>query len=137
MIKAISNWWNKDKQEIERLRKEVQDTMSIFTAVQESMFKYKAELEEVRAANPNMKAEGVLEPWMIIEVRGENALKGLPVRIDWNEAMIQHMRDKGYTYKNEDSMIQNFVAQLYEHVIMTIEEKVIDDSDLHTKNEFE
>lgn len=152
MFKSISNWWNKDKI---RLQVDLDNANQVFARTQTALFDFKefskkeldasrelikeltAEVVSLKAAHPDMKAEGVLDPWFIIEVNGENPLKGLKIKIDWNEAAVQHMKDKGHTYKNEDVMMQHFVAQLYEHVIMTLENRVVDESDIIRPGEFE
>lgn len=134
MIKAIAKWWNKDKTS---LQAELNATKAELAHVIEQHASLELEHAKLKAEHPDMKAEGVLEPWMIVEVSGENTLKGLKVRFDWNEAIIQHMRGKGYEWRNEDVMMQHFIAQLYEHVIQGLEDRMIDDSDLHKQNEFE
>lgn len=95
------------------------------------------ELEDFKELHPNMKAEGVLDPWMIIEVNGENSLKGLKINIDWNEAIVQHMKDKGHGHRDDNVTMQHFIVQLYEHVVMILENRVIEESDLIKPNEFE
>lgn len=151
MLKSIKNWWNKDKIEIARLRKEVSDSHECLGNSQDANFQKIAEiealrellqqkigeLESLRKEHPDMKAEGVLDPWMIIEANGENTLKGLKIKIDWNEAMVQHMKDKGHNIRDENVLMQHFLVQLYEHVIQLLEWKSVDESDIHRTNEFE
>lgn len=148
MFKAIAHWWNKDKLELElalkianeRLNTEMSQCDKLRVKLDETLEDAKvlaAEVQRLKALNPDMKAEGVLTPWMIIGVDGENELKGLKIFMDWNDAVIQHMKDKNLGYQTEDEMIQHFLVQLYEHVLMVLERRVLDDSDLHRPNEFE
>jgi hypothetical protein len=162
MFKSISNWWNKDKialqAELTKANQVFHTTQTNLLNLQEELAQAKVqigisksvamnanallsevsqELDALKVEHRDMKEEGILDPWFIIEVNGENALKGLKINVDWNEAMVQHMKDKGHSYKNEDLMMQHFVAQLYEHVIMTLDAKVLEESDIIGKGEFE
>lgn len=162
MFKQLTNWWNKDKIELQRKLDEMTerfDNLQLgmdnkmsecdslkaelkFTKLQHEMLvaemtKLISEFESFKENHPDMKAEGVLTPWFVVGVDGENELKGLKTYVDWNDAMIQHMKDKNLGYKTDDEMIQHFLVQLYEHVLMLIDAKVIDDSDIPRKNEFE
>lgn len=155
MWNKISNWWNKEKIELQKQLKDANERLdntlrgldqhmalnqSYKTLLDDEKTKFMKllnEHDELKQANPDMKAEGVLTPWLMLGVNGENELKGLKTYIDWNDALIQHMKDKNLGYKTEEEMVQHFIAQLYEHMLLLIENRILEDSDQQRKNEFE
>lgn len=69
------------------------------------------------------------EPW--VEVIGESIdpIKGIEIRLDWNEAFIQYLKENGITGSDEDVAVQKWLAFLYADLMEKIEQKIVDNSD--------
>lgn len=69
------------------------------------------------------------EPW--VEVIGESIdpVRGIQIKLDWNDAFIQYLKENGITGKDEDTAIQKWLALLYHDLINNLEQRIIDNSD--------
>lgn len=76
------------------------------------------------------------EPW--VEVIGESIdpVKGIEIKLDWNDAFIQYLKENGITAKDEDTAVQKWLAYLYEDLISKFEQKVIENSDKKTVSDY-
>lgn len=76
------------------------------------------------------------EPW--VEVTGESIdpVRGIEIRLDWNAAFIQYLKENGITGRDEDTAVQKWLAFLYQDLIETLEQKAIDNSDKKTVSDF-
>ncbi len=76
------------------------------------------------------------EPW--IEVVGESIdpVRGIEIRLDWNDAFIQYLKENGITGKDEDTAVQKYVAFLYQDLIEKFEQRIIDNSDKQTVSDY-
>ena len=76
------------------------------------------------------------EPW--IEVIGESIdpIRGIEIRLDWNDAFIQYLKENGITGKDEDTAVQKYVAFLYQDLIEKFEQRIIDNSDKQTVSDY-
>lgn len=76
------------------------------------------------------------EPW--IEVIGESIdpVRGIEIRLDWNDAFIQYLKENGITGKDEDVIVQKYVAFLYQDLIDKFEQRIIDNSDKITVSDY-
>lgn len=76
------------------------------------------------------------EPW--VEVTGESIdpVKGIEIRLDWNEAFIQYLKENGITAKDEDMAVQKWLALLYQDLIEKFESKILDNKDRQTESDF-
>lgn len=69
------------------------------------------------------------EPW--VEVIGESIdpVRGIQIKLDWNDAFIQYLKENGITGKDEDTAIQKWLALLYHDLVNNLEQRIIDNSD--------
>lgn len=69
------------------------------------------------------------EPW--VEVTGESIdpVRGIQIKLDWNDAFIQYLKENGITGKNEDMAVQKWLALLYHDLVNNLEQRIIDNSD--------
>lgn len=150
MFKSISNWWNKDKialqAEVEQLKRDkdvMNDThdeiyrkrdaeMDALILERDSAF---AELEQFKQIE-KAKQDGI-DPWLRIETARHDKVRGLEVELDWNQALIEYLREAWEGPKDDRVMVQKYLAMLYEHLIERLEAQVVDDTDKHRVNDFE
>ena len=70
------------------------------------------------------------EPW--IEVIGDSIdpVRGLILKLDWNDAFIQYLKENGITGQDEDTAVQKYLALLYQDQAEKVENKVYEKSDV-------
>lgn len=138
MITTIKNWWNKDaikaqetidsrlamlESALEKTKAEATAAVVALEDAEEKLHSYRV-VEEADAA----KKAGT-EPWVEVRSAGLDPVKGIQIELDWNEAFIQYLKDNGMTGRDEDTIVQKWLAFLYEDLINNLEQKVIDKSD--------
>ena len=76
------------------------------------------------------------EPW--VEVIGESIdpIKGIEIRLDWNEAFIQYLKENGITGSDEDVAVQKWLAFLYADLMEKMEQKIVDNSDKNIVSDY-
>ena len=104
MLQSIKKWWNKDK---DALNERLQQQEILLNTVVENMT---AELNE---ANTELNAFRVkeqadqdkytsTEPWVEIKSDTVDPIHGIQIKLDWNPAFVQYLKDNGITGKDED-----------------------------------
>lgn len=137
--------WFKTKNKKLTLEERLAILEQALIAEQEAKKLAEAKLEEVNSevailrekrAEFDLKRNST-DPW--VEVIGESVdpVKGIEIKLDWNEAFIQYLKDNGIKGKDEDAIVQKWLAFLYQDLVDKFEEKIINDSDIITPNEFE
>ena len=149
MLTKLKNWWNRAELEREYQKK----------TVEEMLDRYSKALEEERAAKSTLQQElaetkdevGLFrmkeaadelrrngkEPWVEIKSADYSEVKGIHIELDWNEAFIQYLKDNGIKGKDEESIVQKWLAFLYQDLIEKLEQKVIDKSDKPRVSDFQ
>ncbi len=76
------------------------------------------------------------EPW--VEVIGETVdpVKGIEIKLDWNDKFIDYLKESGIKASDEDTIVQKWLAMLYHDLFEKLEQKVIDNSDKKTDSDF-
>lgn len=76
------------------------------------------------------------EPW--VEVIGESIdpIKGIEIKLDWNDAFIQYLKENGITAKDEDVAVQKWLVFLYEDLMEKFEQKIVDNNDQKTVSDY-
>ncbi|MGZ8924404.1 MAG: hypothetical protein ACXW2E_00840 [Nitrososphaeraceae archaeon] len=84
----------------------------------------------------NNKKRTSIDPW--VEVIGESVdpVKGIEIKLDWNDAFIQYLKENGITAKDDDTAVQKWLAFLYQDLIEKFEQKIINNSDIITDSEY-
>lgn len=142
---GLKQWWNKDKDEIKRLNQVLQEE-------REQSAKMLADLEQLRldnitlqgnfdeykTANPSPEDyQASTIPWFTLSTKHLDEVKGLQVELDWNEAMVQHLKDNGHTGRDDEILIQKWIAMLYEDMVEQLEHKIINLRTNHSESEFQ
>lgn len=152
MFKALSNWWNRDAiakaaldarfdklaTDMQAAQRERDEAAAKAAALEAELADSKETVGVYRAkdAADKAKREGT-EPWVEIKSADYSEVKGINIELDWNEAFIQYLKDNGIKGKDEDTIVQKWLAFLYQDLIERLEQKVIDSSDKPRVNDFE
>lgn len=163
MFKKLSNWWNRDRiamQEAiarieerfteEQIAREAeraarveaeQQFISELKARQEAEEKLKAAEDTVSVYRKQEEADEArrngTEPWVEIKSDRLDPVKGIHIELDWNDAFVQYLKDNGIKGRDDETVVQKYLAFLYEDLINRLEQKVIDNSDKPRVNDFE
>jgi hypothetical protein len=149
MFKALSDWWNRDKitmnqrldqlaQDIARERADRDRIEAEKLAVVQEKETVEAELGVFRqqAAEDEARRNGT-EPWVEIKSERIDPVKGIQIELDWNDAFIQYLKDSGITGRDEETVVQRWIAFLYQDLLEKLEQQVIDNSDKKRPGDFE
>ena len=135
MFKSISNWWNRDKirqQELEsmllRLEDKLTEKTNTLVQVEEELADFKAKEAEEEARRTGT------EPWVEIKSAVIDPVKGIQIELDWNGAFVQYLRDNGMTGQDDETIVQKWLAFLYEDLVNRLEDQVINTTDHGTVN---
>jgi hypothetical protein len=167
MFKKISDWWNRDAIRLEAKMKDFEERYRAETArlhqqqQEERLAREQAErqyVDELRARHAveeklkevedtviifrrqeeedEAKRNGT-EPWVEIKSDSLDPIKGIHIELDWNEAFIQYLKDNGLKGRDDETIVQKWLAFLYEDLISRLEQQAIDNSDKPRVNDFE
>lgn len=159
MLEALKNWWNRDKIERQAYLDEMKrysEALSVEREQRTILEQQRAELisetvkletqletvkEEVgvfrqQAAEDEARRNGP-EPWVEIKSESVDPVKGIQIELDWNGAFIQYLKEAGLKGRDEETIVQKWIAFLYQDLIEKLEKQVIDNSDKPRVNDFE
>lgn len=142
MFKSISNWWNRDKirqQELEsmllRLEDKLTEKTNTLADVNDTLIQTEEELAEFKAKEAEEEARRAgTEPWVEIKSAVIDPVKGIQIELDWNAAFVQYLRDNGMTGQDDETIVQKWLAFLYEDLVNRLEDQVINTTDHGTVN---
>lgn len=163
MFKKLSNWWNRDRiamnetlarfeerlteteaaREEERQARQVAEQQFIaeLKAHKETEERLKEAEEAVSVYRKQEEADEArrngTEPWVEIKSDRLDPVKGIHIELDWNDAFVQYLKDAGIKGRDDETVVQKYLAMLYEDLIGRLEQKVIDNSDKPRVNDFE
>lgn len=153
MFQKVSNWWNRDRIAMEqrlkefesRYEAEMQKYQDLQAAEQAARIaaeqKLEATQEQINMYRQRDDADEArrngTDPWIEIKSADFSALKGIHIELDWNDAFVQYLKDNGFKARDEETIVQKWLAFLYEDLINRLEQKVIDNSDKPRVNDFE
>lgn len=148
-MNKFMKWWKraeiKEQNLNDRLTKIENDFNTKLEETQEQLLETEAELEETRkelevfrkqeAEDAERRSSTV--PW--VEIKGDDIdpVKGIQIKLDWNEAFIQYLKDNGLSGKDEDMIVQKWLAMLYVDVLDKLEAQIVDNSDMIGPSDFE
>lgn len=159
MFKALSEWWNRDKiradkamEELERYSNALTQSRQEADALNEQrvvLEQQRAELiaetvtleseletHRTKAAEDEARRNGT-EPWVEIKSERIDPVKGIQIELDWNDAFIQYLKESGITGRDEETVVQKWIAFLYQDLLEKLEQQVIDNSDKKRPGDFE
>lgn len=66
------------------------------------------------------------EPWVEVIGSSIDPVKGIEIKLDWNNSFIVYLTENGITGDNEDVIVQKWLALLYQGLIEKFEQKIVD-----------
>ena len=140
---SIFNWFKKKEQlpsiadRLALLEANLHSEQHAKEVVEAKLLEASAELvmlREVKKEHEDKKNSP--EPW--VEVIGESIdpVRGIEIRLDWNDAFIQYLKESGINSKDEDAAVQKWLAYLYQDLMEKFEQRIIDNSDKKTESEY-
>lgn len=159
MWNKFKNWWNRDKLRADQAMAELKRYSEALTEAREEAAVIKQQqqvLEQQRAEliNETVTLESELEvfrtkaaedaarrnstePWVEIKSERIDPIKGLQLELDWNEAFIQHLKESGLQGRDEDTIVQKWLALLTHKLVEGLEQQSINKTEERgTKNDF-
>jgi hypothetical protein len=140
---SIFNWFKKKEQvpsiadRLALLEANLHSEQHAKEVVEAKLLEASAELvmlREVKKEHEDKKNSP--EPW--VEVIGESIdpVRGIEIRLDWNDAFIQYLKESGINSKDEDAAVQKWLAYLYQDLMEKFEQRIIDNSDKKSESEY-
>lgn len=153
MFTKISNWMNRKEIKWEatladferRYNDEITRQATMRLEADEKLKEANEKLKEVErevgmfrtlAAEDDAHRNGT-DPWIEIKSADFDPVKGIHIELDWNPAFVQHLKDNGFKARDDETIVQKWLAFLYEDLIGRLEQKIIDNSDKPRVNDFE
>lgn len=145
MFTALYNWWNKDKiamqlQLAELLAdKKKQEETDRLLSEQKAAAELQAHEDAVCAAAEQKAAEELkrITPWVEIKSADYDVVKGFRIELDWNQAFVEQLRDGGIQGRDDDAIVQKWIAMLYQDLAEELEQKVVDSTAGKAHDDFE
>lgn len=146
MFKKISNWLNRKEIKMEaklvEFEQRYNDELARQAALRQDAEDKLKEAEQAvnmyraRDEADEAKRNGT-EPWIEIKSADFDPVRGIHIELDWNVAFVQYLKDSGIKARDDETIVQKWLAFLYEDLIGRLEQKVIDNSDKPRVNDFE
>lgn len=144
MIQKFKDWWNRDAIRAAENAAALARIEARFTAQEQAKKAIELELadvnEELSVRRQQDEADEAkrngIEPWVEIKSDNVDPVKGIQIELDWNEAFVQYLKDNGITAKTDESIVQKWVAMLYQDLMQKMEARVIAESDKPRVNDF-
>lgn len=142
MFNRLTTWWNKDKIELEQrlvsVEKRIEEERIAKETAEQELEETKQEVSMYRARDEADEAKrSGTEPWIEIKSADFDTVKGIHIELDWNVAFVQYLKDSGFKGRDDEVIVQKWLAFLYEDLIGRLEQKVVDESDKPRVNDFE
>lgn len=119
MIKRFLSWLRRPEDDNRRL---VHDMRAQIAEMESKLSEVKAKEDE--KANVYTSTE----PWVEICSDGVNDVKGMYVKLDWNDAFIEYLKDRGIKAADDEAMVQKWLAMLYQDLMARMETDAINRS---------
>ena len=153
MFKSIANWWNRDKIAAEKQKVELLNQMQSLTDVvnqlrdsadsvkqnnevlQRELIEAEEQIEQFKLAEAEEEAKrNGTNPWVEIRSAHTDPVKGIQIELDWNEAFVQYLRDNGINGQDDETIVQRWLAFLYEDLMTRMEIDIINTTEHGTVN---
>lgn len=137
MFNTIKKWFGIGKNEerldaaIERLEAKIKATNDLLASKDDEirMLREQNAVDEERYSST--------EPW--VEIKGDSIhpVRGIEIKLDWNDAFIDYLQDNGIKGKDEDEVIRKWLSLLYADLASKFEQRAVDNTEFHRVNDFE
>jgi hypothetical protein len=137
-MSRFTNWWNRDKIRQQQINDRFDQLATDLISTKQELDEANSELDIYRQqdeADAEKRTSNV--PWVEIKSDSVDPVKGIQIELDWNDAFIQYLKDNGLTAKDDDAMVQKWIAMLYVDLLDKFEQDGIDNSDIIGPSEFE
>lgn len=85
----------------------------------------KVEVDRLQSVDKDRVAKrNAKEPWIEITSESFDANKGIAIGLDWNDAMIQYLKDNGINGSTDEDIVRKYIGFLYEDLVGKLEQKV-------------
>jgi hypothetical protein len=84
--------------------------------IKELLHKWTAPEVQVEKVETNNKDKDGDEPWVEVVSDGLDPLKGLHMKLDWNDHFIVYLRTHGYTGASDETVVGKWLVDLYKHI---------------------
>ncbi len=144
-MNRFTKWWNKDKIRQKEIDDRFDQLITAFATTAEELEDTKQELDEANSElevyrqqdEEDAEKRTSIVPWVEIKSDTVDPVKGIQIELDWNDAFIQYLKDNGLTAKDDDAIVQKWIAMLYVDLLDKFEQEGIDNSDIIGPSEFE
>lgn len=142
MFQAFKNWWNREKIAQEQMIKERFEALETkFTTEQKQREQTEAELMATQEALADVEQEAQMyrqkdeadkakrdskEPWVEIKSADYHEAKGIQIALDWNDAFIIYLKENGMTARDDDTLVQKWLANMYHELTERMEAQSIE-----------
>ena len=129
MLKALKKLFTGEEQQtdVDRLLRETHELKDRLESTAAQLDRYVARDEDRKSST---------EPW--VEIRGSTVdpVKGIQIELDWNDAFIQYLKDNNFTGRDDETIVQKWLAALNERVGAALGKQAEDNSDMPRHSEF-
>lgn len=70
-----------------------------------------------------------IEPWVEIVGESIDPVKGIEIKLDWNQSFIKYLVENGIEGDDEEIIVQKWLALLYQNLFHKLEDKNSDKTD--------
>lgn len=84
--------------------------------LKKALHEWTADEVQVEKVETNNKEKDSDEPWVEVVSDGIDPLKGLHMKLDWNDAFIVYLRNSGYTGAADETVVGKWLVDLYKHI---------------------
>ena len=141
MFKKITNWFNGSSdvtvQRLEAIEAQMKHDAKERERLAEQLVEAEEQLEMYRSKEASDDAiRSSTEPWVEVKSTKLDPIKGIQIELDWNDAFVQYLKDNGLQGRDDDTIVQKWLAMLYENLINGLETQSIDNSDKTRVSDF-
>lgn len=132
-LKQMFTFKKREEELVQRLNRYDELLKTYSERVQQSEAKIQQQHEELqvfitRDEQERAKRDGK-DPWVEIRSADFNDVKGIQIELDWNDAFIEYLKDNGIKGRDDETIVQKWVAMLYHDLMEKLEHAAIDNSD--------
>jgi len=128
MFKTLTKWWALPS------ATSLNDTLQ---KLQLQLLVEQAEKAKLQQQIDTLTHEDPIIPKFVLSSTGVDAIRGVQMDMDWNEAFIQYLKDNGSTGRYDEIHIQKFLVMLYQELINRLDQRLIDKKDVEQTGDFE
>jgi hypothetical protein len=137
-MSRFTQWWNRNKikerlnnDRLQLIETKVLELTNTNLVLADELSVYKSNELDNEA-----KRTGDI-PWVEITSDSYDKIKGIKIALDWNDAFIDYLIANGINGTDEETIVQKWLALLYDDLLVKMETQSIDNSDIMGTSDFE